>query len=152
MKKIVIDTNIFVSALFSNKGASFKLIALILQLFEDKKIKLNCISVPSILELEDVMFRPCFSERLSHLSKEELDGYIDDIVFISSKTKLSYLWRPFLKDADDDKILETAINSQAKCIVTYNIKDFKNVEKYFDIKIITPNNYLSMIEQEKEML
>ena len=141
MDKIVIDTNIFMSALFSRKGASFALLTYIVeQANKDKKI--NCVSVPTILELEEVMCRGKHKERIKYLDDAEKYSFIDDIVFISHAIRLNYLWRPYLKDVKDDKILECAFNASAKYIVTYNIKDFEGVEADFDIKIITPKAYL----------
>ena len=50
--KIVIDTNVIISALFSNKGASYKL----LKLTGSDKFKL-VLSVPLVLEYEEVAVR-----------------------------------------------------------------------------------------------
>ncbi|HIP47167.1 MAG TPA: PIN domain-containing protein [Campylobacterales bacterium] len=98
--------------------------------------------MPTILELEEVMFRGKHKERIAYLNDEDKYRFIDDIVFISHPVRLNYLWRPYLKDAKDDKILESAFNASAKYIVTYNLKDFEGVKKDFDIKIITPRAYL----------
>ena len=141
MDKIVVDTNIFISTLFSNRGASFRLVERLIEEFE-KGNRLNCVSVPSIMELEEVIFREKNRKKYSHFSSEDLKLFIDDIVYISNRVKLNYLWRPFLKDSGDDKILETAFNSGAKYIITYNIQDFDGVFENFKIKIIKPKEYL----------
>jgi predicted nucleic acid-binding protein len=57
---------------------------------------------------------------------------------------MHYLWRPFLKDVKDDMILETAFNGRANFIITYNLKHFKNVGKYFNIKPVTPSEILKI--------
>ncbi|MEA1927181.1 MAG: DNA-binding protein, partial [Candidatus Auribacterota bacterium] len=62
----------------------------------------------------------------------------------SNKCQIFYLWRPFLKDPKDDFVLELAIESQSEFIVTYNVNDFKGVEK-FGIKVATPKEFLKMI-------
>lgn len=59
---------------------------------------------------------------------------------------MNFLWRPFLPDPKDDMVLEAAFNSEACYIVTYNKKDFKQVEQRFHIKIVTPKELLSLIE------
>ncbi len=141
MNKIVIDTNVLLSALFSNEGASFALLSYIVQR-ADEGVRINCVSVPTILELEEVMFRGKHKERIAYLDEDEKFGFIDDIVFISQAVRLNYLWRPYLKDVKDDKILESAFNASAKYIITYNIKDFKGVEKDFGIKVLRPQAYL----------
>jgi putative PIN family toxin of toxin-antitoxin system len=134
MYKIVIDTNVLLSALFSDKGKSHKLIEYI----ASKSQKHNVISVPLALEFEEVLLRPKNREKYDYFTHEEIRLIISDIVHISHKTKLHFLWRPFLKDSFDDKVLETAVNGQAKAIITYNTKDFVGVKKYFDIDILTP--------------
>ena len=60
---------------------------------------------------------------------------------------IHYLWRPFLSDPKDDHVLELAVASQVKKIVTFNAKDFKNVDK-FGIKIISPKRLLEEIKWE----
>ena len=141
MDKIVIDTNIFLSALFSNRGASFALLRYVVQRASEGE-KLNCVSVPTILELEEVMLRGKHKARIGYLDTSEKEAFIDDIVFISHAIRLNYLWRPYLKDVKDDKILESAFNAGAKVIITYNIKDFEGVERDFGIKILRPQAYL----------
>jgi putative PIN family toxin of toxin-antitoxin system len=137
MYKIVIDTNVLLSALFSNQGKSYRLIEL-LSLKAKESIRFNVISVPLALEFEEVLLRPKNREKYDYFSHEEIRLIISDIVSVSHRTKLHFLWRPFLKDSFDDKVLETAVNGQAQAIITYNTKDFAGVKKYFDIEILTP--------------
>jgi len=137
MYKIVIDTNVLLSALFSNKGKSYKLIELLAIKAKDG-VRMNVISVPLALEFEEVLLRPKNREKYDYFSHEEIRLIISDIVSVSYRTKLHFLWRPFLKDSFDDKVLETAVNGQAQAIITYNTKDFAGVKKYFDIEILTP--------------
>ena len=137
MYKIVIDTNVILSALFSNKGKSYKLMELLAsKALAD--IKYNVVSVPLVLEFEEVLLRPKNRTKYDNFTQEEIRLIISDIVHISHKTKLHFLWRPFLKDSFDDKVLETAVNGQAQAIITYNTKDFAGVQKYFGIDILTP--------------
>jgi len=137
MYKVVIDTNVLLSALFSNRGKSYKLIEL-LGVKAQEGIRFNVISVPLALEFEEVLLRPKNREKYDYFSHEEIRLIISDIVSVSHRTKLHFLWRPFLKDSFDDKVLETAVNGQAQAIITYNTKDFVGVKKYFDIDILTP--------------
>ena len=137
MYKIVIDTNVLLSALFSNRGKSYKLIEL-LGVKANEGVRFNVISVPLALEFEEVLLRPKNREKYDYFTHEEIRLIISDIVSVSYRTKLHFLWRPFLRDSFDDKVLETAVNGQAKAIITYNTKDFSGVKKYFDIDILTP--------------
>jgi len=51
------------------------------------------------------------------------------------------------KDPQDDHVLELAVESSAKFIVTYNRRDFMGVEK-FGIKAVTPNEFLEEIGEK----
>lgn len=137
MYKIVIDTNVLLSALFSNKGKSYELIDL-LNIKAEKNIFFNVISVPLALEFEEVILRPKNRKKYDYFNEEDLKLIISDIISISYRTKLYFLWRPFLRDSFDDKVLETAVNGRANAIITYNTKDFDGVKKYFNIDILTP--------------
>jgi len=137
MYKIVIDTNVVLSALFSNRGKSYKLMELLTAKAADG-LKYNVVSVPLALEFEEVLLRPKNRETYDYFSQEDIGLIISDIIHVSYQTELHFLWRPFLKDSFDDKVLETAVNGQANAIITYNTKDFAGVKKYFNIDIFTP--------------
>ena len=139
--KIVIDTNVVLSALFSNKGASNKLL---IWLFKTKK-KYNVVSNTLVTKFEDVLTREKNLKQYNNLEKEDVLAFIDDICLISYHQSIHFLWRPFLKDANDDMVLEVAVNSNAGAIITFNPKDFKGVKKSFDIDIFTPKEYLIKI-------
>ena len=136
--KIVIDTNVILSALYSNQGASHKLLV---WLFESER-KHNTISNTLVLEYTDVLTRPNNMKHYSHLGKDDVARFIDDICAISYHQKIYFLWRPFLKDSNDDMVLEVAVNSGTKAIVTFNPKDFKGVKEKFNIDIISPKIFL----------
>ena len=132
--EVVIDTNVLVSALKSKRGASFKLLTLIRQ----NKFDIN-LSVPLILEYEDVAKRLIGG---TALNEEDINDILDYICSVSNRREIFYLWRPFLKDPKDDMVLELAVTSNCDMIVTYNKKDFKGVEEYFGIRLLTPKELL----------
>ena len=57
--------------------------------------------------------------------------------------EIFYLWRLFLKDQKDDLVLEVAVKSQSKYIITFNQKDFKGAER-FGIEVLTPYAFLKI--------
>ena len=67
---------------------------------------------------------------------------------MSERVRLNYLWRPYLRDSGDDKILEVAFNATAKYIVTHNMKDFTGVDDLFNIKVITPKQFLNILREK----
>ncbi|MEA3350998.1 MAG: putative toxin-antitoxin system toxin component, PIN family [Chloroflexota bacterium] len=135
--QIVIDTNIFFSALYSQRGASYKLISLI----NSGKFSSN-VSVPLILEYEDVAKRNL--DKISP-SEQDVDDIIDYLCKIANRQKIFYLWRPFLRDPKDDMVLELAVASRCHFIITFNMRDFQGVKEDFGIGVITPKEFLQKI-------
>jgi len=134
MKKqnIVIDTNVLLSALYSNKGASYKLLSII----DSNKFVVN-ISTTLIYEYEEIL------KQKSKLEFKYIDSILNYICKIGKKNKIFYLWRPKLKDVDDDFLLELAVKSDS-IIVTLNKKDFKPARQ-FNLKVMTPKEFLQYI-------
>ena len=134
--QIVVDTNVFVTALRSQFGASYKLLSLL-----DADIyKLN-LSVPLVLEYEEVAKRMIGEIALS---ENEIDDILDFVISKANHWKIFYLWRPQLKDPSDDMMLELAVTASCPYIITYNVNDFKGIEK-FGIKAVTPKAFLEMV-------
>jgi len=134
---IVMDTNVLFAGLYSSTGASFQ----ILRLLDSQQIK-SVISTPLLFEYEDVLKREQTVLKLSH---KQVDTILDNICALSSFQEIYFLWRPYLKDPKDDHVLEVAVASRTKIIITHNLRDFKGVEK-FGIKAITPGHYLEVIK------
>lgn len=132
-EQIVIDTNVIVAALRSKRGASYKLLSLI----DSGKFEIS-ISVPLILEYEYAS-----KQLLSQLAltEQEIDDVIDYICLIGHQRTIYYLWRPFLPDPKDDMVLELAVAAECESIVTFNLKDFRGIEK-FSIKAVPPKEFL----------
>ena len=54
-----------------------------------------------------------------------------------------YLWRPFLRDPDDDLVLECAVASGAAHIVTHSVRDFAGVDQ-LGITATAPADFLAI--------
>ncbi len=134
---IILDTNVLVAALRSNKGASSKLLGLVgLGRFN------LVLSVPLVFEYEDVLHRP---EKVP-VSSKGIDAIIDYICQQAEQCRIFFLWRPVLKDPKDDMVLELAINSGCDFIVTHNTKDFLKADK-FKVKVVTPLQFMRYLEE-----
>lgn len=134
--RIVIDTSVFIAALKSKRGASYKLLFDI----DRNKFILN-ISPILIFEYESVAKRKDQNIILSH---SEIDVIIDMICKWAEHWEIFYLWRPLLKDPKDDFILELAIESHSDYIISYNKADFEGTEK-FGIQVISPRELLEIL-------
>jgi len=136
MHRIVIDTNVFISALRSKRGASYKLF-----FGTDRGLFVQNISTPLVLEYESVAKREL--AKLT-LTMEQVDAVLDMICKNSQECSVSFRWRPYLKDPGDDFILELAVQSQSEYIVTYNKADFAGVED-FGIALLAPKEFLQLL-------
>ena len=138
--QIVLDTNVIVSALRSQLGASYRLLMLI----DRSTFQIN-LSVPVLLEYEDVTKR--LLDQIP-LSEAELDNILDYLAGMANERAVFYLWRPFLRDPKDDMVLELAVSASCQTIVTFNKKDFVGVEQ-FGIQVMTPKEFLESIGELK---
>jgi putative PIN family toxin of toxin-antitoxin system len=135
--QIVIDTNVFVSALRSQSGASYKL----LMLLESGKFEIN-LSVPLAIEYEEAGKR--LIGKKGDLRASDIDDILDYVCAVAHRRTVYFLWRPFLSDPKDDMVLELAVSAGCEIIVTYNKEDFHGVEQ-FGIRVLTAQEFLREI-------
>lgn len=138
VQQIVLDTNIIYSALRSRRGASYRLLSLL----DSPKFEIN-LSVPLVIEYEDVLLRKVHS---LNFSESQIDQLLDYVCLAGNWHEVYFLWRPILKDPEDDMILELAVRANCNYIVTYNKADFKGVDT-FDIKLATAKEFLQIIQE-----
>jgi len=68
---------------------------------------------------------------------------INLFAFISDKLTPSFLFRPNLKDENDNVFIELAVVSHSQYLITNNLKDYRNSELKFDcFKVLTPSDFL----------
>ncbi len=130
--KIVIDTNVFISALaFGGKPRE------ITKLIADKSIIL-VISEDCLSELRRKIISK-FPEFINELVRlERLMGR--RAIFV----KLGLPSVTASRDEDDNKFIETAVLGQCDYIVSGD-KDLLDVGKYRDIHIVNPSEFLKLI-------
>jgi putative PIN family toxin of toxin-antitoxin system len=137
--KIVFDTSVLVAAARSRQGASFALLsALPSQQFQ------ICLSVAVYTEWQAVLTRP---EHLPPGTDANLAlAFLRYLVSLAHLQDIHFLWRPFLKDPDDDMVLECAVAAGCQYIVTHNVKDFRRSDQ-LGVKAITPGDFLQLIKE-----
>jgi predicted nucleic acid-binding protein len=76
------------------------------------------------------------------------DGILlDAVAAMAEPVILDFLWRPGLPDADDDMVLETAVNGRADVIATFNIRDFVSAARSFGVVACTPGQAVALWER-----
>jgi putative PIN family toxin of toxin-antitoxin system len=137
MQKVVIDTNVFVSALLSADGASRRVLRLALS-GEIKPIFSNSL----FAEYEALLGRTGLWTKCV-LSQTEREALLDALIVSSDWIAIYYLWRPNLNDEADNHVLELAVAGAASYIITGNMRDFVHAELLFPtVKILTPGSFL----------
>ena len=129
---IVIDTNVLVSALRSRAGASHALLA---QLGQGRYR--HVVTVPLVMEYEDVLLRP----GLVRVDAAVVGDILDYLCATAIRQPVHFLWRPRLPDVKDDMVLEAAVNGQCSAIVTWNVRDFAPAAE-FGIVAVDPAAFL----------
>jgi len=133
---VVIDTNVWISALISKNGISREVIRWALL---DKVAPQ--ISTTLFLEYEDVMNREKI-QTLCSLTIQEQKKLFQAFLSTCKWNEIFYLWRPNLTDEGDDFLIELAVASNSSVIITDNIKDIECGELKFDIEVLTPKQFI----------
>jgi len=131
MLKVVLDTNVLVSALIRNKS----LPAFILALVRRKKVVL-CLSGEILEEYEEV------------LKRERFLAIRADAVSLLAALRKEALWiKPKIRfddiagDPEDNKFLDCAYSAQADYLITGNAKHFP-IKEFHRTRIANPREFI----------
>jgi putative PIN family toxin of toxin-antitoxin system len=136
-RRIVVDTNVLVSGLRSRRGASFQLLSLI---GKSPSFEIS-LSVPLVLEYEEVLKR---QTRELGMSRGDIDDVLEFLCSVATLHEVYYLWRPALRDPQDDFVLELAVGAGCEAIITFNVRDFDGAEA-FGLRVEGPQAFLKRI-------
>ena len=134
---IVLDTNVFVSALLSKNGASREVLRQCLL-----KQYQPIFGAALLAEYEDLLARESLFEDCS-ISEQERQDLFEALVSVSEWRSIFYGWRPNLRDEGDNHLVELAIAGGALAIITHNVKDFSGMDLQFpNLKILSPEQLI----------
>jgi putative PIN family toxin of toxin-antitoxin system len=134
--RAVLDTDVLVAAIRSDAGASRRLLVAAL-----RRQYSMLVSVPLMIQYEAMMTRREHLE-VSGLSGDEVGTILDAVATVADPVRLAFLWRPGLRDPEDDMVLETAVNGRADLLITFNRADFRMAEERFDVAVVSPGQAL----------
>ena len=142
MGRIVIDTNVLVSAILSPGGAAREVLRRCLT-GEAQPLISNAL----FLEYEDVLAREELFAAAS-ITSEDRAVLLDAVLGRCQWVNITFLWRPNLPDESDNHLIELAVAGNAEWIVTGNIKDLAAGELLFDgFRAVSPGQWLK--EEDK---
>ncbi len=142
---VTLDTNVIVQALSSQRGASFKIVELVLT----DQINLS-LSVPVFKEYEDVLSRLELQQKLG-FTEQDINSLLLALLRIGKRQSIYFLWRPNLPDEKDNLFVELAIASQSEYLITSNLKDFKNAELIAQsYQVINPAEFMELWRRQHE--
>ena len=139
--RLVVDTNVVVAAFRSVSGASNRL----LRYARDGSVKLLC-STALFLEYEAVLSRPSIRQATGH-TLEGVHDAMNAIAAIAEPVDVPFKTRPSLNDADDEMVLEVALNGEADFIVTHNSRDFEPA-RALGIEVTAPGEIVRSLRNE----
>ncbi|MEO3434015.1 putative toxin-antitoxin system toxin component, PIN family [Inquilinus sp. CAU 1745] len=130
--RLALDTDVIVAGMRSPSGASAELLR---RIRSGRAIMLA--SVPLFVEYEAV------TTRHEHVSgsgatRDEVENFLNIVAALVEPVETHFLWRPQLRDADDEMILEAAVNGRADGIVTFNARDYGATSDEFGIETLPP--------------
>jgi predicted nucleic acid-binding protein len=94
------------------------------------------VSVALMVEYGAVMTRA--QHLVASKLSEDVGILLDAVASVGEPVRPVFLWRPSLRDADDDMVLEVAVNGHADAIVTFNRRDFRPATERFGIEVLLP--------------
>jgi putative PIN family toxin of toxin-antitoxin system len=142
--RLVLDTDVVVAALRSDRGASRRLLLAALE----GRIEM-LVSVPLVLEYEAVLTRPQLLKD-ADLTTGEVVAILDAILSTAIPVEMWFLWRPQLRDPSDEMVLETAVNGNADYLVTFNLRHLREAAGLFGIRAAVPGQIWRKIRSEHE--
>ena len=135
--RVVLDTNVIISGLISPKGPPAGILKAL------KAGRFILVTSQAINEeILEVMDRPRLRDKYG------LADHMFDIAFILWEQAEVITKLPSVKaskDSDDDKFLAAALGGLAHYIVTGDIKDLLSMREYQGIRIVSPEQFLTIL-------
>jgi len=134
--RAVMDTNVLVAAFRSRNGASFEIFRR-LRLGEWTAVVSNHL----LFEYEEILKRQ--APELG-LSLDGVDELLNAICARAEECPLLHGWQPVLRDPDDEPLVQLAVESGARLIVSHNVRDLEPATR-LGIDVLQPREFLAKL-------
>jgi putative PIN family toxin of toxin-antitoxin system len=139
--RFVLDTDVVVAAMRSPTGAS----AALVRAAREKRATL-LLSVPLAVEYEAVC-RRAEHQMAARLSLRQVEIFLNGVIAIAEPVHTHFLWRPQLRDPNDEMVLEAAVNGRADAMVTFNVRDYGTAPSKFGVDVLLPRDAIARIKR-----
>ena len=142
MRRFVVDTDVVIAAMRSPSGASAALLGAVLE----RRLTMLA-SVSLFFEYEAKCTDP-EHWTAAGLTLGQANIFVSTLAALIEPVKTHFLWRPMLRDPNDEMVLEAAVNGAAEAIVTFNLRDFGSAPGRFNIESMTPSTAIRRVRDE----
>lgn len=145
MKKVVFDTNIFVSALIVKTGIPAKILR--------QHKKFHIITAKEVLsEVNEALHYPHIQKRYTkYVTKRDIQAYNDTLQRLSRVIGIKAITKKITANAipddlDDNIVLACAVDGNVDYIVSGD-PDLLDLKKYKGITILSPSDFLDLLQE-----
>ncbi len=140
---VVLDSNILFAGLISSRGASYQILSLVLE------GTLTCAATPALwTEYEEQLHSKRFLER-TPLSLAQINDFLDYLASVIQPVQNDFVWRGILLDEDDAIVVESAYNSNADVLITFNVRHFLTLRNQVSFEIQRPGDFLKTYQERR---
>ena len=79
------------------------------------------------------------------LSQRQVDIFVTAVIAMAEPVETHFLWRPQLRDPNDEMVLEAAVNGRADALVTFNMRDYGEAPSHFGVELLLPRTAIGRI-------
>jgi predicted nucleic acid-binding protein len=73
--------------------------------------------------------------------------FLDAIIAMGEPVPTHFLWRPQLRNPNDEMVLEAAVNGRADAVVTFNVRDYGTAASQFGVEVLLPREAIARIRR-----
>ena len=138
--RVILDTNVILSAMRSQTGASYRLLMTI------GHPQWQSVVTPALMyEYEDVARRP---GNVPGLTAQDITDILDLIYRNSHRQLVWFSWRPASSDPGDDLVLDAAVAGGCDFVVSFNERHLRAARE-LGIEVLRPAELLKLIGEIK---
>jgi uncharacterized protein len=132
--RVVLDTNILVSAILSPDGAASAVLS------EAREGRIKAVTSATLLDELEIVFERFFPRSVA----SEIRAAIEELAHVVESVEVV----PASRDPDDDHVLAAAVAVKARYIITRD-RDLLSLVTHADIEIVEPGAFLALLRDRE---